>query len=192
MMKRAFVLLCLGAVLVGCGSSKQAATTRATPPNVLPAAATPNEWAGRIVNRLLRPLNQDLQVVNGFSSAQIRFYIKTQNQTTLTTIRSRMGDLKRCSTKLDEIGPPPAGKRTLLEISDSLGKACASYEEVADKLLEATELMSSGSTGGIEKGDAVLRKAGPASQRGSEQLVTAVRLAQQLPEFRRAGLKPSV
>ena len=51
------------------------------------------EWAVRIVNRLLRPLTQDLQVVNGFSSSQIRLYITTQNQTTLTTIRARMGDL---------------------------------------------------------------------------------------------------
>ena|SRR5438105_8125357 len=188
-MKRAFVLLCVGALLTGCGSSKKAATT---PPHVLPAATTSGEWAVRIVNRLLRPLTQDLQVVNGFSSSQIRLYITTQNQTTLTTIRARMGDLKRCSTKLDEIGPPPAGQRTLREISDTLGKACASYEEVAGKLLEATELLSSGRTEGVAKGDAVLRKAAPASQRGAQQLVTAIRLAQQLPEFRRAGLKPSV
>jgi hypothetical protein len=190
MMKRVLVLLCLGAVLAGCGSSKHASTN--TTPKVLPAATTPDEWARRVVARVLRPLNNDLRVVNGFASPQIRSYIVTQNATTISTIRSSMGDLQRCTTKLDVVGPPPAGEAQLRNVNASLRKACAAYAEVAAGLLRATDLLSSGRQDGVAAGDKELRKVTKPSQAAAADLVDAVRVAQNIPAFRRAGLKPSV
>src|SRR5439155_20453323 len=65
-MKRALVLICCFAlVVVGCGSKKKTATVPIGP--VLPAATTSQEWADRIVNIFLRPLNKDLNVVTNFN-----------------------------------------------------------------------------------------------------------------------------
>ena len=192
MMKRAFAALCLAALLAGCGSSKHASSTSATPTKVLPAATTPDAWSRRVVTLLLRPLNADLQIVNGFASPQIRFFIKTENQTTLSTIRTRMRDLLRCSTKLAVIAPPPPGSAPLRQVNRSLRRACTSYEHVATKLLEATDLLSSGRNDSVQKGDKVLNSLGPATQAASAELIDAVRVAQDIPAFRRAGLKPSV
>jgi hypothetical protein len=191
-MKWALVLLCAAALLAGCGSSKNAASTSATPPKVLPDATTADEWARRVVDLVLRPLNNDLQVVNGFRNAQIRFYITTENQTTLSTIHKRIGDLQRCPTKLDVIGPPPPGYAQLGKVNRLLRRACASYEDVATKLLEATDLMSSGNTDGVKQGEKVLNNLGPATHAASNQLIDAVKVAQDVGAFRRAGLRPSV
>ena len=38
-------------------------TSSEPPPTILPNAATPDEWDGRIVNRLMRPMNEGLKVL---------------------------------------------------------------------------------------------------------------------------------
>jgi hypothetical protein len=92
---RRFVPMLLTAVALlaaGCGSNK-AETTPSIP--LLPDAKTSDEWALRIVNRFLTPLNKDLQVLNGLNSPQIRIYIASGNQTTISIVNKRMNDRRR-------------------------------------------------------------------------------------------------
>src|SRR6266542_6785378 len=106
MMKGALLLVLLVALLAACGSSKKNAQP-APSPIILPQAQTNDEWARRIVNLLLRPLNRDLQVVNGLSNPNILLYIINQNKTTLTVLNRRLGDLAKCTDNLVSLGPPP-------------------------------------------------------------------------------------
>jgi hypothetical protein len=176
-------------LLAGCGSSKK--TTTSTAVHVLPAAADADEWAVRVVNLLLRPMNKDLQVLNNFNNPQVRVYIATRNETTLRIIRARMTDLTRCSRRLAEIGPPPAGREALKRIRAALAKACTDYAQVGDVLLRATGMLSSQDKDTVGRGEDLVRSARAPSQRAATNLVTAVRLAERQPAFRRAGLKGS-
>jgi hypothetical protein len=186
-------LLCAVAVVAaGCGSSKKHAATLPLPTNVLPQAKTPDEWATRIVNRFLRPLNKDLSVLNGFNSPDIRLFIASQNPTTLKIIDQRLQDLKQCSAKLVAIGPPPAGNKQLARINADFTSACAKYVQVAETLMKATDFLSSGRTDVMSKGEELARSMRPTSGLAANKLVAGVRIAQKLPEFQRAGLKPSV
>jgi hypothetical protein len=185
------LLLCLALLAAGCGSKKSAQNTT-TFVRVLPDATTPAEWADRIVNIFLRPLNQDLGVVSGFNNPQIKLYIASQNPTTLHIINTRMNDLKRCTSKLTQIGPPPKGDPRLNTINAKFHRACADYEVVADELLKATPFLSSGRSDVIQKGEDMIRSVRDESGRAADNLAAAVRIAQRLHEFRRAGLKPSV
>jgi hypothetical protein len=191
-MKRVLFLLLLAAALVaaGCGSHKSSTPT--TPIQLLADAKTPDEWAQRVVNILLRPLNKDLAVVTSFDNPQIRLFIASQNQTTLQIIRTRMNDLKRCTNKLIQIGPPPAGHPQLNQISDDFHKACADYEKVADTLQKATPFLASGRSDVMQQGEKMIRSVKGSSGRAGNNFAAGVRIAQNLPEFRRAGLKPSV
>jgi hypothetical protein len=192
-MKLLLVLLLLVTALAvtACGSSKKAAQTP-TLANVLPAATTPDEWATRIVNLLLRPLNRDLQVVNGFNSPQVMIYIADQNPTTLRIIRNRLNDLAQCSNKLVTIGPPPATRKPLAGISSQLQKACTTYVQLAGQLQKATLQLSSGRSDVISLGRKTLQAARPTNNTAADQYAAAIKAAQVLPEFRRAGLQPSV
>jgi hypothetical protein len=174
----------------GCGSSNKAATT--TAPKVLPRALSADEWAARVVNRLLRPLNKDLAVVSNFNTPTVRVYIASRNQQTLKVIRKRLGDLQQCSTKLAVIGPPPAGSTKLERVDDHLTKACSAYDDVAKQLLHATDLLSAGNAKDAERGADALRGVGDPSARGAKELTAGVRIAQSIAAFRRAGLQPSV
>ena len=178
----------------GCGSSSSnnAATTTAPPPNVLPRATTADEWASRVVNKVLRPLSKDLPVVSNFNTPTVRVYLASRNQQTIDVINKRMGDLAKCSTRLEVIGPPPPGSAKLDQINQHLKKACAAYEDVANKLLAATELLSSGSKDDAAKGDDALQEVRAPSSTGARELTAGVKLAQGVPAFRRAGLQPSV
>ena len=51
---------------------------------------------------------------------------------------------------------------------------------------------ASGKNDGVQKGDKVLNSLGTPTRNASARLVDAVRVAQNIPAFRRAGLKPSV
>ena len=190
-MKRApVVCLCLTLAVVGCGSKKEATSVPIGP--ILPAAQSSQEWANRVVNIFLRPLNMDLQVVTNFNNPQIRIFIASQNATTLQIIKTRMNDLKRCSAKLVEIGPPPSGHPPLTKISADFQKACNDYEVVADALQKATPFLASGRSDVIDEGQKMIRGVRDASNRAGGNFAAGLRIAQTLPEFRKAGLKPSV
>jgi hypothetical protein len=186
----ALLLLLTALALTACGSSKKAAQT--TVPHVLPAATTPDEWAKRVVDMLLRPLNRDLQIVNGFNSPQVMIYIADQNPTTLRIIRNRLNDLSQCSNKLVTIGPPPATRRQLARINSQLQKACTTYIQLAGQLQKATLQLSSGRSDVIALGRKTLLSARPTNNTAADQFAAAIKAAQVLPEFRRAGLQPSV
>ena len=190
-MKRAVVLLlCTAFALAGCGSKKQTSSVPIGP--VLPAAQTPQEWADRVVNIFLRPLNADLNVLTSFNNPQIQLYIASQNPTTLRIIKNRMNDLLRCSNKLVEIGPPPGSDSKLKSIDAKFHAACDDYEVVADTLQKATPLLASGRSDVMAEGEKRVRTVKPASGRAADNFAAAVKIAQILPEFRRAGLKPSI
>jgi hypothetical protein len=191
MTRLVILLLCAGLVVAGCGSKKKEAS-REPIPSLLTPARTPDEWALRVVNRFLRPLNQDLVVLNNFNSPQIRSYIVTQNEQALRTINARLGDLKTCKLKLDIIGLPPAGQPALQRVNTKLRDACRSYQDVAERLLKATDLLSSGDAAKIAAGEQARVSAAPASRAAATALTAAIKTAQSLAPFRRAGLKPSV
>ena len=195
LLSRSFIVfgLCAAALVVSACSSKSASSTTRSraAPTVLPAAASADVWANRIVNRLFRPLQNDLAVVTRFNTPQIRVYIQTGNQLTLKTIRHRMNDLSGCSTKLVAIGPPPAGNAALAGVSTHLGRACTAYVDLAQKLLKATDMLSSGRADVVKQGDKVVAQAGDPSRRAAQELAAAIRIAQRQPSFRRAGLTPS-
>ncbi|TMK70102.1 MAG: hypothetical protein E6G50_09885 [Actinobacteria bacterium] len=193
-MKRALlVLLLVALVLTGCGGSKKGAATSTIPIGpVLPAAMTRQEWADRIVNIFLRPLNADLNVLTSFNNPQIQLYIASQNPTTLRIIKNRMNDLLRCSNKLVEIGPPPGSDSKLRSIDEKLHKACDNYVIVAAAVQKATPLLASGRNDVTAEGQKRLRDVRDESGRAGNNFAAAIRIAQTLPEFRRAGLKKSV
>jgi hypothetical protein len=184
----AFVLALLGA---GCGSSKEAPTSTI---KLLPNAKTPDEWAGRIVNRLMRPMNRDLEVLTSLNSPQIRIYIESENPTTLAVIDRRMKDLGKCSDRLFAIGPPPRtanDRRKLNRVDMFLHRACTHYVNLSKIVLEAVELMSSGRSDVVERGEKKFEEAGPDSQAAAKAYAAAIQVAQTLDEFKLHGLKPS-
>jgi hypothetical protein len=187
------VPVCVLLVGAGCSSKKSAATTRTTAaPAVMPRAATADVWANRIVDLLLRSLQQDLVVVSQFDNPQTRIYIQTGNDVAIRTIRRRMTDLSQCSTKLTAIGPPPHGRAPLAQVGKHLARACTAYVDVAQKLLKATQMLSSGRRDVVEQGDRIAAEARVPSRRAALELTAAIKIAQRQPSFRRAGLKPSV
>jgi hypothetical protein len=190
-MRVVILVLCIGLVAAGCGSKKKSASQQPVP-SLLTPARTPDEWALRVVNRFLRPLNQDLTVLNNYNSPQVRAYIVTQNAQALRTINARLGDLKTCKLKLDIIGRPPAGQPELQRVDTKLRDACRSYQDVAGRLLKATDLLSSGDPAKIASGQKARISATPASRDAATALTAAIKIAQSLAPFRRAGLKPSV
>ena len=189
----------LALVAAGCSSNKKStatATTTTPPPTTaippLPPARTADVWARRVVDLLFRPLNQDLLVVSNFDSPRIRIFIETGNQVTLRAIRTRMGDLSQCTAKLDAIGRPPARPAALTRVYTHLRAACRSYVTVAKTLLTASQMLSSGKTDVVKRGNDLARTAAKPSQTAAQELTAAIKIAQGLPAFRRAGLNPSV
>lgn len=185
------LLLSLAVLGAGCGSKSESSTP---PPTILPDAKTPDEWAGRIVNRLMRPMNRDLQVLSNLNSPQIKIFILQQNPATLDVINKRMTDLGKCSDRLITIGPPPKGavdERQLKRVDGALHRACPHYVKVSELVLEAVELMSSGREDVVARGEKKLAEAGPDSQAAAEAYEEAIRVAQNLDEFKLRGLKPS-
>ena len=182
-------LLAASLLLGGCGSDEQDQPS----PKVLPRAANADVWAGRVVNRLLRPLSRDLVVVQNFNNPQVRIYIGTRNAQTLRIIHSRLGDLSRCSTKLAVIGPPPAGATAEYErVNTHFEAACKAYEQVASTLLEATDLLATGNKEDGSRGASLVADAHEPSGTAAKELGAGVEIAQGLAPFRRAGLRPSV
>jgi hypothetical protein len=194
MMKlRVLIVLLLTATLAaGCGSKSKSASTTTTVSNLPAAAQTSDQWASRVVDWFLRPLNPDLAVVGNFANSQVRFYIETQNQQALNTIYARMSDLQRCDEHLARVGPPPGDDQQLKAIDGHFRQACTAYAKVGATLTQATRLLSSGKQDQVAKGERALRGIGATTRKGAVELTAGVKLAQQRGEFRRAGLKPSV
>jgi hypothetical protein len=189
-MRVVVLLLTLALLAAGCGSKGDSTP----PPTLLPDAQTPDEWAGRIVNRLMRPMNRDLEVLTNLNNPQIKIYILQQNPATLDIIDRRMKDLGKCSDRLLTIGPPPgeaADARQLKRVDAALHRACPHYVRVSETVLEAVEMMSSGRTDVVKEGEKKLEEAGPDSAAAAKAYEEAIRVAQNLDEFKLRGLKPS-
>lgn len=189
-MTRFSIILCAVALLAGCGSSNSSKGAANTP-TMLPRAASKQEWAQRIVDRFLRPLNTDLKVVNGLRDPQVVIYISSQNPTTLRVIRRGLNDLEQCPNKLLSIGPPPPQSGPFERVYAKFRGACAKYVPVARTLKQAVVFWSSGRTDVMPRGFKLFRSAGPDANAAAAQYVAGIRIAQNLPEFRRAGLQPS-
>ncbi len=186
------LLLSLALLGAGCGSKDESSTP--PPPTILPNAESPDEWAGRIVNRLMRPMNRDLQVLSTLNNPQIRIYIESEDATTLTILKKRMRDLGKCSDRLITIGPPPPTAndiRQLKRVDAALHRACPHYVKVSKLVLEGVEFMSSGRQDVVARGEQKLAEAGPDSAAAAKAYEEAIRVAQNLDEFKLHGLKPS-
>ena len=186
----AVLLFALALFAAGCGSEKKRTATTSTIP-LLPDVKTSDEWALRVVNRFLTPLNRDLQVLNGLNNPQIRIYIASGNPATLNVIHKRMTDLKHCTDKLVTIGPPTSDDDQFQRVDRLFHSACRNYEQVADTVLEAVPMLSSGRNDVIEEGAKRLRKSIPTSKAAAKDFQKAIKIAQTRPEFRNAGLQSS-
>jgi hypothetical protein len=175
--------------LVACGSSKKAVTT---PPPIqrLPQATSAQEWATRIVQSFLIPLNKDLTVLNALNVPDVRIYIASANPTTLRVLRKRMNHLRDCDNALIAIGPPPASAPQQRRVSAFLTSACSRYERVADAVLKAIPLLSSGRADVAQRGTKLLQDSKTDSRAAALALGKSVCVAQRQPAFRRAGLRP--
>jgi hypothetical protein len=91
-----------------------------------------------------------------------------------------------------QIGPPPGDGEKLKTIDDDFHKACKDYEVVADTLQQATPFLASGRTDVMAEGETKIRSVRDESGRAANNFAAGVRIAQSLPVFRRAGLKPSL
>jgi hypothetical protein len=160
--------------------------------NVPPAAQTSDQWAHRVVDWFLRPLNPDLLVIGNFANSQVRFYIQTGNQQALQTIYARMNVLQRCDDHLTRVGPPPGNDSQLKQIDTHFNQACAAYAKVGATLVKATKLLSSGKQDKVAQGEQTLNGIGKTTRSAAVELTAGVKIAQGRGEFRRAGLKPSV
>jgi hypothetical protein len=185
------LLLPLVLLAAGCGSKKE---TSSTPVQVLPAARTAGEWAGRIVNRFIRPTNSDIQALLALNNPQTKIYLQERNPNTIAVIDKRMNDLGRCSDRLATIGPPPqtaVHKQQLNQVDTALQRACRHYAKVSRIVLDAVRLLSSDNSDDHLRGLKKLPEAIPDARAGSLAYDQGVMIAQRLPEFRRHGLKPA-
>lgn len=187
------VLVCLSATACGKSSKQAASTTSSTNKQlILPPSKNADDWALRVVEILMRPMNQDLNVVNGFSDPSIIVYIANQNATTLRIIKRRMNDLARCTQRVVAIGPPPKSKFALPSVYSQLKAACVTYVDLAHRLQKATLFMSSGRNDVFQQGRKLLRQSAPTNNRAAAQYAKAIKTAQKIPPFLKAGLQPSL
>lgn len=189
-MKLFAILVCAGvAVLAGCGSgSKQPSSP---PVTILAPADSEQEWAFRIVNLFLRPLNKDLQVVNGLRDPNVVIYLSSGTGTTWKIVNKALDDLARCTTKLRTIGAPPPMSGPFERVNARFRAACSSYVSTAQTLKRAVFYWSSGRSDVIARGFTIFRSSAKAANAAAAQYLAGIKIAQNLPEFRRAGLKPS-
>ena len=66
------VLLLMATLVAGCGSKGKSTAPTTTASNLPPAAQTSDQWASRVVDWFLRPLNPDLAVVGNFANSAVR------------------------------------------------------------------------------------------------------------------------
>lgn len=175
----------------GCssgGSKKKSATPQS--PAVLPAAKTADEWARRVVDRLFRPLNRDLQVLNALNIPDVKIYIASANPDAIRILNRSLADLSLCNARLTSIGPPPKGQ-ALGQVSRYLLLACGQYERVTSILKKAIPMLASGRADVTRQGQRLTAQARPPSGLAARYLLSAVKIAQKQPAFVRAGLQQS-
>jgi hypothetical protein len=190
-MGRFSLLLCvLVALLAGCGSSSKQSSSP-PPPTILPPADSEQQWASRVVDLFLRPLNKDLQVVNGLRDPNVVIYLSSGNKTTTKVVNNALDDLQQCQNKLRAIGPPPPQSGRFQKVNNHFKAACANYVPTAKTLKKAVFYWSSGRSDVISQGFKIFRSTIKDANAAGNQYVAGIRIAQDLPEFRRAGLKPS-
>jgi hypothetical protein len=190
-MKLFLILVCVAALLSGCGSGKSSENA-VKPLALMPRAESEPEWAIRVVNRFLRPLNNDLRVVNGLHDPTVVVYITNQNKTTLSVVDKGLADLEQCRNKLLVIGPPPPQSGPFERVYKEFKAACTGYVPIAKTLRKAVLFWSSGRADVIPRGYPTLRSTAHVANVAGDHYAAGIRIAQGLPEFRRAGLKPSV
>jgi hypothetical protein len=188
-MRRFSFVLCAAALVAGCGSgSKQASAPSVT---ILAPADSEQQWAFRVVDLFLRPVNKDLQVVNGLRDPSTVIYLSSGNKTTLNVVNKALDDLAQCQNKLRSIGAPPPQSGPFERVNTRFKSACARYVPTAKTLKKAVFYWSSGRSDVIARGFTLFRSTSKAANSAAAQYVAGIRIAQDLPEFRRAGLKPS-
>ena len=187
-----FLLLAAVALLAGCGSKKH--TVQPSTTKILPPAQSPDEWAARIVNRLLRPTNKDIQALLALNNPQTKVYLQERNADTIRILNMRIGDLARCSDRLIAIGPPPPTAddlNRLNRIDSLLRRACTHYGKVSEIVLDAVGLLSSEKSNDHLKGLNRLGDARTDAFAAAGSYDRAVQLAGRSPEFRRQGVRPA-
>jgi len=187
MLRLVLLLLLLSLALLGtaCGSEKESGS--------LPPVATTQEWSQRIVNRLMRPMNRDLETLATLNNVQTKLFIQQGNEDTLEVLDERMTDLGKCTERLDAIGPPPAADERIAQLrrlEAELRKACRHYVKVSELVLVAVELLSSGRSDVIPRGEDKLREAVPEATAGAKAYDETFKMAQKISEFRLQGLTP--
>lgn len=190
-MKLFLLLACVAALLSGCGSGKSSENP-VKPLVLMPRAESEAEWAIRVVNRFLRPLNNDLRVVNALHDPTVAVYITNQNKTTLSVVDKGLTDLAQCRNKLLVIGPPPPQSGPFERVYKDFNAACTGYVPTAKTLQNAVLFWSSGREDVIPRGFRTLKSTARVLNAAGDHYKAGIRIAQGLPEFRRAGLKPSV
>ena len=186
------LLLAVVAVAAGCGSKKKQ-TSPLPKTKVLAPAQSPDEWAARVVNRVLRPTNRDIRTLLALNNPQTKVYIQERNENTIRILNANIPDLGRCSGRLIEIGPPPPTADDLdrlNRIDALLHRACRHYGKVSEIVLDAVGLMSSEKSSDHLKGLRRLGNARTDAFAAAGAYDRAVTLAQRSPEFRRQGIKP--
>lgn len=192
---RTTLALLLAVLLVGglaaCGSSKKKTVTPAPQIQRLPQATSAQEWATRIAQSFLIPLNKDLNVLNALNVPDVRIYIASANQTTIRVLTKRMNHLQECDNALIAIGPPPASAPQQNRVASGLNAACTHYEVVAAAVLKAIPFLSSGRADVAQRGAKILAASKTDSRQAALALGRAICIAQRQPAFRRAGLRQS-
>jgi hypothetical protein len=186
------LLLCLllAGATAACGSSKKATTTAAAIQR-LPQSTTADEWASRIAQSFLLPLNKDLNVLNALNVPDVRIYIASANPQTIRILNRRMNHLQECDKALIAIGPPPASAPRQRPVANGLNTACVHYQRVAASILKAVPFLSSGRADVIARGRKLMQDSKEDSRLAAVALGKAICIAQRQPAFRRAGLRPS-
>ena len=190
----ASLVLCLLAVAMlaaACGSKKTQTTTTEPVVQKLPQATTGQQWANRIVNSFLRPLQRDLTVLNALNVPDVRIYIASANPQTISILKRRMAHLGDCDKALLAIGPPPASSPRQRPIAAGLTRACGHYVNVAAAVLKAVPFLSSGRSDVIQRGEKLIQDSREDSRLAAVALGRAVCSAQKQREFQNAGLRPS-
>ena len=171
--------LTLAAAVAGCGSGGS------------DEKLTEQQYANAVVNRFLRPVSKDLGVLNRLNTADVRYYVVTGNKTTLAILRKHLGDLARCTKKLDAIGVPTEDSEVAPVVDEQLRAACTHYEPLARTILTALPHLSSGRQPEVTRAESSIRAMFGESRAGSMALQKALTAMAASAAFQKAGVRPS-
>jgi hypothetical protein len=171
--------LALALVLTACGGSDSKQTL------------TEEQYANAVVNRWIRPVRKDLEIIQRLNNVDVRYYIVTGNPTTLKILRQHFRDLMRCTSKLDAIGSPPEDSDAEVLVDGQLRAACMHYERLARTLLNQLPHLSSGHQREVQHAEQVVRAMYGESRAGSQALNKAYQAMTSSAAFRQAGVQPA-